>query len=396
METATIKVMKNKKKAPSTVRKKSVRTKTWGEKAAEAGVFLIILTATYQLAIHFNLLTFNTTTEGYIGIGTIFFLGLTASVSSCLAMVGGLLLSVSASWDKNHPKATKWQKIEPQIYFNIGRIVGYFVLGGLTGLLGRELILSVHASGIVKVLISLIMIWLGLNILELLPKKFCSMPLPAFAVRHLRNLSHSESILGPFFLGGLTYFIPCGFTQSMQLLALSSGDFSTGALIMTIFALGTLPALLGIGALSAFAQGKAGRIFIMIAGSASLLLGLGGLQAGLNLAGVHITVPAIFSSTKESDPNVTIDGNGQQIISVSISEKGYNVGDFVIEPGKTTWIYAKAGSLSGCLNSMIIPAFNVNQVMNKGENWVGPIRPTKDFAFMCSAGIYRANVRVRS
>lgn len=396
MESATIKAMKNKKKTPSDIATNNTRPQTWGEKAAKAGIVLVILTAVYQIAKHLHLLSFNAATDGVIGIGTIFLLGLTASISSCLAMVGGLLLSVSASWDKNHPNATRWEKMEPQIYFNIGRVIGYFVLGGLTGLLGRELILSVSASGILKIAISIIMIWLGLNILELLPKKFCSMPLPAFAVRHLRHLSHSESILGPFFLGSLTYFIPCGFTQSMQLLALASESFNQGAMIMTIFALGTLPALLGIGALSAFAQGKAGRIFMMIAGSASLLLGLGGLQAGLNLAGIHITMPALFSSVNDTDPNVTIDGNGQQIISVSISDKGYNVDSFIIEANKTTWIYATAEALSGCLNSMIIPAFNVNQVMNKGENWVGPIRPTKDFAFMCSAGIYRANVTVKS
>jgi len=387
--------MKSNKKKASPILKKTVRQKTWGEKVAEAGIFLVILTAAYQLALHFNLLSFNTTTEGAIGIGTILLIGLTASVSSCLAMVGGLLLSVSASWDKNHPKASRWQKMEPQIYFNIGRIIGYFVFGGLTGLLGQQLLFSVQATGIMKVLLSLFMIWLGLHILDLLPKKFCSMPLPAFAVRHLRHLSHSESIFGPFILGGLTYFIPCGFTQSMQLLALSTGNFNEGAFIMTMFALGTLPALLGIGVLSAFVQGKAGRIFIMVAGSASLLLGIGGLQAGLNLAGVHLTLPRIFSFVA-SDPNVTVDGNGQQIISVRVTDKGYDITSFTIEADKTTWIFATAESISGCLSSMIIPAYSVNTVLQKGENWIGPIRPTKDFAFMCNAGIYRANVNVRS
>ena len=220
--------------------------------------------------------------------------------------------------------------------------------------------------------------------------------MPAFAVKRMRAFHESESIVTPFILGGITYFIPCGFTQSMQLLALSSGSFNSGALIMTVFALGTLPALLGIGAISSIAQGRAGKIFISVAGAASLLLGFGGLRAGLSLAGV--TFPEFFQATHATeDPNVVIDGNGQQIISVGVEPNGYSANSFVISPGKTTWIYATVNdALSGCLSSMTLPSFNLSTPLKKGENWIGPIRPERDFSFMCSAGIFRADVRVRS
>ena len=357
---------------------------------------MIVLFSFGKLAGNLGLFSFNTSLDGALGVGAIFLIGLTASASSCLAMVGGLLLSVSASWDKAHPKATRWEKFEPQIYFNIGRIVGYFVLGGLTGLLGRELVLTVQGTGIAKILISLLMIWLGLSLLDLLPKKYCSMPLPAFVVKRMRRMHDSESIFMPFLLGGATYFAPCGFTQSMQLLALSTGSFNSGALIMTVFALGTLPALLGIGALSALAHGKAGRIFIAVAGAASLLLGLGGFRAGLGLTG--ITLPTVFQRMQiTQDPNVVIDSNNQQIISVTVNQNGYNFDSFVVSPNMTTWIYATVPeALSGCLSSMTIPSFNVSMPLKKGENWIGPLRPTRDFSFMCSAGMFRADVRMRS
>lgn len=382
-----------KKKAAMAAR---ARRTTYAERVAQAGVTMIVLTAAYQAAKYFGAFSFSAVTEGTLGVGAIFFIGLTASVSSCLAMVGGLLLSVSASWDKAHPKATRWEKFEPQIYFNIGRIVGYFILGGLTGLLGKQLILSVQGTGILKIVLSLVMIWLGLGILDLVPKKYCSMPLPAFAVRRMRRMHESESIFAPFLLGGFTYFIPCGFTQSMQLLALSTGSFNSGALIMTVFALGTLPALLGIGTLSAVTQGKAGKIFLSVAGAASLLLGLGGLRAGIGLSG--ITLPAVFRTAHMTgDPNVVIDGNGQQIISVQVGPRGYNVGSFTIDPGKPTWIYATVSeALSGCLSSLTVPSFNISSPLTKGENWIGPLRPERDFSFMCSAGMFRADVRVRS
>lgn len=371
--------------------------KSTGEKIAEVSILLVVLTATYQAGKFFNIFSFNTTIGGAVGLGTIFLIGVTASVSSCLAMVGGLVLSVTASWDKAHPKASRWEKLEPQLYFNIGRIVAYCFLGGLTGYLGQQLILSLQATGIVKIVLSVIMIWLGLNILEILPKKYCSIPLPRFVIRYFKKSSQSEHIVAPFILGGSTYFIPCGFTQSMQLLALTSGSFMTGATIMTIFALGTLPAILGIGVLNSLAEGRAGKMFIALAGAASLLLGIGNLRAGLSLTGVDIPLMSYFSEPRRTaDPHVTFDNNGQQIISVSISENGYNVDNFTIDAEKTTWIYATADALNGCLTTLAIPAFNISAPLAIGENWIGPIKPTKDFAFMCSAGIYRANVHVRS
>ncbi|MBP6911491.1 sulfite exporter TauE/SafE family protein [Patescibacteria group bacterium] len=41
-----------------------------------------------------------------------------------------------------------------------------------------------------------------------------------------------------------TFFLPCGFTQSMQVYTLSTGSFLAGGLTMLSFALGTLPMLL--------------------------------------------------------------------------------------------------------------------------------------------------------
>ncbi len=44
-------------------------------------------------------------------------------------------------------------------------------------------------------------------------------------------------------LGVSTFFLPCGFTQSMQFYALTTGSFISGALTMFVFSLGTLPVL---------------------------------------------------------------------------------------------------------------------------------------------------------
>ena len=64
-------------------------------------------------------------------------LGLVAGISTCMAIVGGLILGISARHAERHPEATSWQKFRPHLFFNLGRIVGYAVLGGLLGAIDR-------------------------------------------------------------------------------------------------------------------------------------------------------------------------------------------------------------------------------------------------------------------
>ena len=62
-------------------------------------------------------------------LGVAFIIGLTAGVSSCMALVGGLILGVSAKWNEEHLNTSKWHRFEPHLYFNIGRIAGFGILG---------------------------------------------------------------------------------------------------------------------------------------------------------------------------------------------------------------------------------------------------------------------------
>ncbi|MEI6118848.1 MAG: sulfite exporter TauE/SafE family protein [bacterium] len=72
--------------------------------------------------------------------------------------------------------------------------------------------------------------------------------------------------------GALTFFLPCGFTFAMQVYAISTGNFLQGALVMGIFALGTLPGLLSIGAVASFVKGNAAKYFYRFVGVLVLLL----------------------------------------------------------------------------------------------------------------------------
>ena len=66
--------------------------------------------------------------------------------------------------------------------------------------------------------------------------------------------------------GALTFFLPCGFTRTVQVFALSTGRPATAAAVVALFALGTLPGLLGLGGVTAFARGPAAQALFAVTG----------------------------------------------------------------------------------------------------------------------------------
>jgi hypothetical protein len=85
-------------------------------------------------------------------------------------------------------------------------------------------------------------------------------------------------------LGALTFFRPCGFTQTVQLFALSTGRPATAAVVMALFALGTAPGLLGLGSMTSLARGHPARTSFAVAGVAVLAFGFVNARPGLTWA----------------------------------------------------------------------------------------------------------------
>src|SRR3989344_4826334 len=69
-------------------------------------------------------------TTSHVNYGTAFVIGLIASVSTCMAVVGGLLLSMSANFAKEN------DKVKPSIIFHVGRLISFLILGGVIGAIG--------------------------------------------------------------------------------------------------------------------------------------------------------------------------------------------------------------------------------------------------------------------
>ncbi len=225
-----------------------------------------------------------------LGIGgqitpvTSLIIGLIASVSSCLAIVGGLVLSLSAKMSQDNVSDTK-----TFVLFHAGRLISFAILGGVLGMVGSQIGINFALTTILGILAAVVMLLLGLNLVGVFAKNKVTVSSGLFDF--FRKIEHKT--FTPLFLGFATFFLPCGFTQSMQVSALSSGSFVSGMLIMFAFALGTLPmlVLLSFGSAS-FAHGKHAPLFFKSAGVVVIGLGLFALLAGL--AGLGIINP-LFS-----------------------------------------------------------------------------------------------------
>lgn len=42
-----------------------------------------------------------------------------------MALVGGLVLGISAKWNAEHKNENGWPRFKPHVFFNIGRVFGF-------------------------------------------------------------------------------------------------------------------------------------------------------------------------------------------------------------------------------------------------------------------------------
>lgn len=209
----------------------------------------------------------NTSSVSY---GTAFMIGIIASLSTCMAVVGGLVLSMSATF------AREGDRVRPQILFHTGRLASFFILGGVIGALGSAFTLGATGTFVLGLLVGIVMLILGINLLDVFPSMKRFQPaMPKFLARHAIGVAELNHWLTPLLVGVATFFLPCGFTQAMQLYSLTTGSFLAGALTMLFFALGTLPvlALIGFSSFSIKNSAKAG-IFFKSAGLIVILFAL--------------------------------------------------------------------------------------------------------------------------
>lgn len=339
-----------------------------------------------------NLLKIDTSSQA-ITVPIVLIIGMTAGFSTCMALVGGLILGLSSRHVRKHPEATAMQKFRPHIFFNLGRILGYAFFGAILGTIGSAFKLSATVNGLIIIFVGLVMLLMSLQLVEIFPRfSNFKLTLPKAVAKALgvKDDEREYSNKGAMGLGALTFFIPCGFTQAMQLYAMSSGSLINGALIMGLFALGTAPGLLTIGGLTSVVKGRFGRIFFKLAGIAVFFFAIFNISNGYTLSGLQI-----FDDSKNNqnniistDSNVTIE-NGVQIVHMVEDSKGYTPNHFTIKKDLPVKWIIDAQEPYSCASSMVVPKLNISKQLVAGENVI-EFTPTTvgKINFSCSMGMY--------
>lgn len=311
---------------------------------------------------------------------TSFLLGLLASVSSCLAVVGGLVLSLSAKVAEDDKRNTRVFYL-----FHFGRLAGFAVFGGALGALGGLVAISQTVVSGLTIVAALVMLLLGLNLVGLLSGKTVKLPRSIF--NSFTKLEHST--LAPLLLGVGTFFFPCGFTQSAQIAALASGSFWSGALIMTAFALGTLPMLLALSFGSvALADTRYARVFFKVAGVVVLIFGIFALWSSLTALGV--VRPLSFSGSEAAEEGVAVveDGVQQAIIT---AHNGYTPQVTRLRAGVPSRLRVRTENTYDCSAALSIPAVGYREFLSPtGEVMIdlGTRAPGEEIQGGCSMGMY--------
>ncbi|HCL55679.1 MAG TPA: hypothetical protein DHW82_01540 [Spirochaetia bacterium] len=350
------------------------------------------------------------------------FFGLIAGFSSCAALVGGIILSMAKQWGELYaPQSPLKKKLEPHLLFNAGRLLFYGILGAVLGLIGSKIKLSITFSAIMVFLVSLIMIFLAFQMLEFRFFQRFQIKMPKALTRYTADKKHFKGKFMPFFMGGLTFFLPCGFTLTAQSMALLSGNPLKSSLIMVAFALGTLPALLfiGLSSIKMMEKKNYSTLFLKAAGILVLFFAIFNINNQLNVLGVS-NIQSLFESVgkgddskkiqedvektilktdaeKKQDENLPPILNGKQVVRMTASAYGYSPRHIKVRVNiPVRWEIEDIGT-SGCTNSLIAPSFFNDEIaLSHGKTSVKEFTPknTGYFRFSCWMGMVTGVIEV--
>ena len=280
----------------------------------------------------------------------------------CIGMCGAINLSVS----KNGRKS---------LLYNGGRIFCYTATGLFAGLFGKTVSVNQTLLGVIIVLLSFFMIFLGLSMAGLFSVNFKHFTLP--------SKIKTSSV---FLTGLLNGFMPCTPLITMQVYAVSTANPIKGAFVMLTFGLGTLPLMLGFAVIQNILAGKKDFLqkllaaFILLLGIAMLLRGLTGL--GVTAAGANSPLTKMKWKVAEINSE-----ESEQRMEINLSYEGYE--DFAVKRGipVVLVINAEEDFITGCNNRIISRDFAFGLTLMPGKNEIRFL-PEKKGTYIYSCWMY--------
>jgi len=368
---------------------------------ASVGIIIFAVYWLVESTIGFNFLP---EINDNMGLIMLFAAGLLTSVH-CISMCGGINLSQSIGYINDSPQPeSKIDRLKPGLCYNAGRVISYTAIGGIVGVIGSAVSLPGRASGIVSIAAGAFMILMGINMLNIF------MPLRKFIPRIPRfiesKVNKGKTNRGPFVVGLLNGFMPCGPLQTMQIYALGTGSFILGALSMFFFSIGTVPLMFGFGAASTFLSRKFTKKMMKVSAVLVMLLGVVMLNRGFSLSSIdplggligalHNQISARVlpqGSNGAADGTAIKTQDGVQYVNSTFTGRRY--APITVQAGVPVVWTINVESVNGCNNPMTIREFDMVIDLSIGENIV-EFTPVKagTIPYSCWMGMINSRITV--
>lgn len=343
---------------------------------AVLAVFLVWFVWTWMISPFLFLVPAATVAPSFAAM---FVLGLVASVSTCLASTGAFLMAFSG------------KDTQSVLLTHLGRLAAFVVGGAALGGIGQGIALTTGVYGFVGILLGVILGAVALYLLDLLPRNVMSLPL--FFGRTAYRIAGNKGKAVPSLIGAVTFILPCGFTQAAQGMALASGSAQTGAIMMTLFALGTLPVLVGVSLFGSMAYLQ-GRTVQLATGGMLALFSLAQIDGGLTVLGSPVTFEGMLARVSGALTIAPVQAE-EQIVSMRVAYGAFTPNRFILKKGVPVRWEIDGVDVSGCANTIVVPTLGINQSLVQGPNLIR-FTPSRSgtIPFSCSMGMIRGSFQV--
>ena len=300
--------------------------------------------------------------------GLLFVVGLLTGFH-CISMCGGFVVSYTAKDAEAGRKSYK-----SHFMYGLGKTVSYTLIGAFFGLIGSIIAFTPMMRGIAGLIAGLFLVIFGLKMLNIFPiLRKLTFKTPSFLNKFVgKNRSSSPLIIG--LLNGL--MIACGPLQAIYIMAAGTGSVIEGATLLFVFALGTLPVMLGFGFFASLVSSKMTHKILKASGAIVIILGLLMVNNALALTGTGYDFNSIIGQVTASNvdsvdsDSLAVMKSGYQEIYMTVDRYGWQTDLFVIEKDVPVRWIINAEEITGCNNAIQVPSLDLYFDIEYGEQTI--------------------------
>ena len=310
----------------------------------------------------------------HMSYGLLFAVGLLTGFH-CVSMCGGFVVGYTAK-DAQKGVSSSLSHLK----YAAGKTISYTVIGAAFGLLGSFIAFTPKMRGIAGLLAGIFLVIYGLRMLNIIPSlRKIRIPMPAGLSKFTHDQQSKSS--SPFKIGLLNgLMIACGPLQAIYIMAAGTGSMIEGAKLLFVFALGTLPVMLGFAYVASLVSGKMTQKFLKISGAIVILLGLVMLNNGLVLTGsgydmgsvaATIALPtslqSVIAGAAQTQNAAKITESGYQEIRMEVNRNGWTPDTFTLVKGVPVRWIINGKEITGCNKGIQVPKYGLNFEIKPGE-----------------------------